>query len=134
MTAIPFGSDLDITGRTLKGHRDGWQVYQSFTVHAVGAGQLDLGLWIPYDCTITALRYRCAVLGSGGGSAAVELRLNGIDGANTIAGTSFAPALTPAWNAVNVNLAEDDMLWPWMTSFHTEPGAQLRMEAKVVRR
>ncbi|MGI5216257.1 hypothetical protein [Nocardia sp. CA-290969] len=126
----PAGEDEAVRLRDLT---DGWQIYQTFTVHAVGAGQLDLGLWIPYDCTLLALRYRCAIVGSGG-TVAVELRRNGIDPADAIPGTSFAPAITPAWNAISIDLDEDDLVWPWMTAANTDPGAQVRMEAKVVRR
>lgn len=139
MSDILTGSNVNIGTKKIKGLRDGLMVYQTFTAHAVGVGQLDLPIWIPYDCYLEKFRFRIASAGSGG-SMSVDLRLNGIAGGNTISGSlisSFATG-TPSWTtptAPGFTLAEDDELWPYVvTMSHTTPGYQLRLEAKLVRR
>lgn len=113
---------------------DGLQWWQTFTLHAVGVGQQDLPIVIPYDCTITKVRYRANAMGTGG-TPLTELRKNGIAGGNTVSGTSFAPATSPSWNTVSINLAADDQLWAYSTAINTTTvGNQLKAELIVVRR
>lgn len=134
MSSIPVGSNLDVSSRKLIGFKDGLQWWQTFTLHAVGVGQQDMGIWVPYDATITKLRYRCATAGTGG-SPLVELRKNGITGSETVVGSSFAPATSPSWNTVSLNVAEDDLLYAYMTAINsTTVGAQIKVEAMLVRR
>lgn len=121
--------DLTYVDRT-----EGLQWWQTFTLHAVGVGQQDMGIWIPWDCTITKIRHRCATAGTGG-SPLVELRKNGITGSETVSGTSFAPATSPSWNTVSINLSADDLLWSYMTAINTTTvGAQIKTELLLVRR
>lgn len=128
---------LDPTDGTLVagGVTEGWQWWQTFTLHAVGVGQQDMGIWVPYDCTLLAVRYRTATAGTGG-SLTAELRRNGVAGGNTVSGTSAAPSTTPSWTVLGspVDLDEDDLLWCWVTAINTTPGAQLKVEARVMRR
>lgn len=136
MTAIPVGSDLNITSRKLVGFADGLQWWQTFTLHATGVGQQDMGLWIPWDCYLTKVRYRIYATGSGG-SLTAELRLNGTAGGNTVSGTSATPGTSPSWTTLSgsgASLAVDDLLWCYVTAANTTPGAQLKVEATVVRR
>jgi|SRR5690606_793340 len=135
MTAIPVGSDLNISGRTLIGLREGLQWWQTFTLHAVGVGQQDMGIWLPVDYNLLAVRYRIASAGSGG-SITAELRLNGVAGGDTIAGTSATPSTAPSFTTLGspVALDADDMLWCYMTAANTTPGAQLKAEVLLERR
>lgn len=113
---------------------DGLQWWQTFTIHAVGLGQQQMGIWVPYDCTMTKIRYRCATAGSGG-SPLIELRKNGITGSETVSGTSFAPATSPSWNTVSINFAADDLLYAYQTAINsTTAGVQLKVECLLVRR
>lgn len=113
---------------------EGLQWWQTFTLHAVGVGQQDMGIWVPWNCTLTKIRYRCAVAGSGG-SPLVELRKNGTAGGNTVSGTSFAPATSPSWNTVSINFDADDLLYAYMTAINsTTVGSQLKAECLLVRR
>lgn len=114
--------------------QDGLQWWQTFTLHAVGVGQQDMPIWVPYDSTIVKLRYRAASMGTGG-SPLTELRLNGTAGGNTISGSSFAPATSPSWNTVSLNLSADDLLWAYSTAINTTTvGAQLKVEMLLERR
>lgn len=137
MTAIPVKSNLDVRSRKLVGLRDGLQWWQTFTIHAVGLGQQDMGIWIPYDCYIVKLRYRANAMGTGG-SPLTELRKNGITGSETVSGTSFAPATSPSWNtptAPGISLAEDDLLYAYSTAINTTTvGNQLKVELVLERR
>lgn len=137
MTAIPVGSNLDVRTRKLVGLQDGIQWYQTFTLHATGTGQQDMGLWIPYDSYLVKLRYRVAVAGSGG-AMSVDLRLNGTGTGNVITGTNQTPATSPSWTtltAPGATLAADDLVWAFVnTMTHTTVGAQLKVEAILERR
>lgn len=116
---------------------DGLQWWQTFTIHAVGLGQQQMGIWVPYDCYLTKIRYRCATAGSGG-SPLIELRKNGITGSETVSGTSFAPATSPSWNtptAPGISLTADDLLYAYQTAINTTTaGVQLKVECLLVRR
>lgn len=113
---------------------DGLQWWQTFTLHAVGVGQQDMGIWVPYDCTLTKIRYRCKTAGTGG-SPLVELRKNGITGSETVSGTSFAPSTAPSWNTVSINFSADDLLYAYQTAINTTTvGVQLKVECLLVRR
>lgn len=113
---------------------EGFQWWQTFTFHAVGIGQQDMPIWIPYDCTILKLRHRCGVAGTGG-SPLVQLQTSPAASTGVISGTSFAPATTPSWNTVSINLSADDLLWSYMTAINTTTvGAQIKTEMLVVRR
>jgi hypothetical protein len=137
MTAFQVGSNLDIRTRKLIGLQEGIQWYQTFTLHAVGVGQQDMGLWVPYDSYLVKYRYRVAVAGSGG-SMSVDLRLNGTGSGQVISGTSQSVSTTPSWNtptAPGVSLAADDLLWAYVnTMTHTTVGSQLKVEAILERR
>lgn len=137
MTAVPVSSNLDIRSHKLIGLRDGVQWWQTFTIHAVGVGQQDMPIWVPYDCYLVKLRYRVATAGTGG-SLTAELRLNGIAGGNTVSGTSATPSTAPSWTtptAPGISLAEDDLLWAYVTTINsTTQGAQLKVEAVLERR
>ena len=139
MSDIPVGSHLNLGNgaRKIKGLRDGLQWYQTFTLHAVGVGQQDMGIWVPYDSYLVKLRYRIASAGTGD-SLTAELRLNGTAGGNTIAGTSATPSTSPSWTtptAPGISLAEDDLLWCYVTAINsTTVGAQLKVEAVLERR
>lgn len=135
MTALHVSSDLNVTGKALIGHREGLQWWQTFTIHAVGVGQQDMGVWLPVDYNLIAVRYRLATAGTGS-TAAVELRLNGIAGGNTIAGTSATPSATPAFTTPGspVALNANDLLWCYMTAINTTPGGQLKAEIILERR
>lgn len=134
MADLPIGSNLQLGSRRIKGLRDGLQWYQTFTLHAVGAGQQDMPIWLPYDCTLVKLRYRIATAGTGG-SLAAELRLNGTATGNLLTGTNLTPTTSPSWSTPGNTLAEDDLLWCWVTSINTTTvGAQLKVEAVLERR
>lgn len=140
MTAIPLRSSLDFganSTKTVKGLQDGVQWWQTFTLHAVGVGQQDMPIWIPYDCYLVKIRYRANAMGTGG-TPLTELRKNGIAGGNTVSGTSFAPSATPSWNtptAPGISLAADDLIWAYSTAINTTTvGNQLKVEAILERR
>lgn len=137
MSSLKIGSNVDVTSRKLIGLRDGMQWWQTFTLHATGAGQQDMGIWVPYDCYIVKLRYRIATAGSGG-SLTAELRKNGITGSDTISGSSATPGTSPSWTtptAPGLSLTEDDLLYCWVTSINsTTVGAQLKAELVLERR
>lgn len=140
MTAIPYRSSIDFganSGKTVKGLQDGVQWWQTFTLHAVGTGQQDLPIWIPYDCYLVKLRYRANAMGTGG-TPLTELRKNGTAVGNAISGTSFAPSTSPSWNtptAPGISLAADDLIWAYSTAINTTTvGNQLKVEAILERR
>lgn len=136
MTAIPVSSHLDTTGKRIIGLREGLQWWQTFTLHATGVGQQDMGIWLPVDYNLLAVRYRVAVAGSGGAMTA-ELRLNGTAGGNTVSGTSATPATSPSFTTLGspVALNTDDLLWCYVTTMtHTTVGAQLKAELLLERR
>lgn len=118
------------------GLRDGLQWYQTFTLHAVGVGQQDMGILIPYDAYIVKYRFRIATAGTGG-SLAAELRLNGTAGGNLI-GASQTPATSPSWTtptAPGLSVAEDDLIWAYITAINTTTvGSQLKAELILERR
>lgn len=107
------------------------QWWQTFTVHAVGVGQQDLPIIVPYDLTITGLRYRIYSAGTGG-SMAAELRVGTTS--TVVSGSSATPSTAPSWTAVSIDQDADQLLWGFMTSVNTTPGAQLKVELRVVRR
>lgn len=137
MTAIPVSSNLDVRLRKLIGLQDGIQWWQTFTLHAVGVGQQDMPIWVPYDCYLVKLRYRANAMGTGG-TPLTELRKNGITGSDTISGTSAAPSVTPSWTtptAPGISLSADDLLWAYSTTINTTTvGNQLKVEAILERR
>ena len=137
MTAIAFKSNLDVRLRKLIGLQDGIQWWQTFTIHAVGVGQQDMPIWVPYDCYLVKLRYRVNAMGTGG-TPLTELRKNGITGGDTISGTSAAPAVSPGWTtptAPGISLTADDLLWAYSTAINTTTvGNQLKVEAILERR
>ncbi len=140
MSAIPFRSSISFganSSKTVVGLQDGLQWWQTFTLHAVGVGQQDMPIWIPYNCYLVKLRYRANAMGTGG-SPLTELRLNGTAGGNTISGTSFAPSTSPSWNtptAPGISLSADDLLWAYSTAINTTTvGNQLKVEAIIERR
>ena len=137
MTAIPVKSNLDVRSRKLVGLRDGLQWWQTFTLHAVGVGQQDLGIWIPYDCYIVKLRYRANAMGTGG-TPLTQLQTSPAASTGVISGTSFAPSTSPSWNtptAPGISLSEDDMLWAYSTAINTTTvGNQLKVELVLERR
>lgn len=139
MSDIPVGSHLNLGNgaRKIKGLRDGLQWWQTFTIHAVGIGQQDMGIWIPYDCYIVKLRYRAASMGTGG-SPLVQLQTSPLASTGVISGTSFAPATSPSWNtptAPGISLSEDDLIWAYMTAANTTTqGAQIKAELLLERR
>lgn len=116
---------------------DGLQWWQTFTVHAMGVGQQDLPIIVPYDCYLTKVRYRAQAMGTGG-TPLTELRKNGTAGGNTVSGTSFAPSTSPSWNTMagsGISLAADDQLWAYSTAINTTTvGSQLKAELILVRR
>ncbi|MGA6208062.1 glycosyl hydrolase family 28-related protein [Nocardia testacea] len=114
------------------GLADVLQWWQTFTVHAVGLGQQDLPIIVPYDLTITGLRYRIYSAGTGG-SMAAELRAG--TSSTVVTGSSATPATAPAWTDVDIDMDAGELLWGYMTSVNTtSPGAQLKVELRVVRR
>lgn len=123
----------DTTGR-LRGlpARDGLQWWGTHTVHAVGVGQQDMPVWVPYDSTLVAWRYRVATVGSGTGTLAAELRRG--DTSTTLAGTSATPAVSPPWSTGAILLNADDLLWLWLSSHLSNPGTQLKAELVLERR
>lgn len=137
MSSIPVGSNINLGSKKIIGLRDVLQWYQTFTLHAIGVGQQDMGILVPYDCYIEKFRYRIAAAGSGG-SLTCELRKNGITGGDTIASSSATPSTSPSWTtptAPGFSLAEDDLLWAYVTAINsTTVGAQLKCEAVLVRR
>jgi len=136
VTAIPVSSHLDTTGKRIIGLREGLQWWQTFTLHATGVGQQDMGIWLPVAYNLLAVRYRVAVAGSGG-SMTAELRRNGTAGGNTVSGTSATPGTAPSFTTLGspVAMDADDLLWCYVTTMsHTTVGAQLKAELLLERR
>jgi hypothetical protein len=112
---------------------EGYQWYQTFTLHAVGVGQQDMPIWIPWNCTMTKWRFRVASVGTGG-SMAADLRRNGIAGGNVLSGTSLTPSVTPSFTTGSISLSADDLLWIYVSTMsHTTVGAQLKAEIYLER-
>jgi hypothetical protein len=101
------------------------------STHAEGVGEKQLPLVVPYNLTVTGLRYRVAQTGDGG-SAAVELRAG--DTSTTVPGSSATPDTAPEWTPADIDLDAGELLWGYMTSVNTSPGEQLQVELQVVRR
>lgn len=134
--AIRVGDECQSLWAAINTRQDPMQWYQTFTLHSVGVGQQDMGVWIPWNCYIKKLRYRIAVAGSGG-SITAELRKNGTAGGNTISGTSATPSTAPSWTtptAPGISLDADDLLYCYMTAANTTPGSQLKVELLLERR
>lgn len=132
--AVTFSSHLDVTNKRLIGAAEGLQWWQTSGVHAAGVGMQDLGIWIPFACTIVAVRYRIFSAGSGG-SMAADLRINS-SGATAVPGSSQTPSTSPSWSTITSGntLAVDDLLWCYVnTMTHTTPGSQLKCEVMLVR-
>lgn len=104
----------------------GFMIWQTYGLHAVGIGQQDIGYVVPFAMRVTSVRYWCKTAGTGG-TAAVELRKNGVAGGNTIASTSAAPAASsPTAATPNADLAAGDLIWVYQTAVNTTTvGVQL---------
>lgn len=140
MAVIPFRSSISFganSGKTVVGLQDGLQWWQTFTLHAVGVGQQDLPIWIPYNCYIVKLRYRANTMGTGG-TPLTQLQTSPSSGTGVISGTSFAPSTSPSWNtptAPGISLNADDLIWAYSTAINTTTvGSQLKVEMIIERR
>ncbi|MGW5920854.1 hypothetical protein ACWFPY_17865 [Nocardia fluminea] len=107
----------------------GFMLWQTYGLHAVGIGQQDIGYVVPFAMRVTGVRYWCKTAGTGG-TAAIELRKNGIAGGNTISSSSAAPAAaTPTLATPNHDLAAGDLIWVYQTAVNsTTLGVQLAAE------
>lgn len=134
--ATRIGDECQAIWLAINTRQDPLQFYQTFTLHAQGSGQQDMPIWIPWNCYIKKFRYRIATAGSGG-SITAELRVNGVAGGNTLAGSSATPSVAPSWTtptAPGLSLSADDLVYCWMTSANTTPGSQLKVEMLLERR
>lgn len=126
--ALPGGgvpvADLSTDARAV-----GFMIWQTYGLQATGIGQQDIGYVVPFAMRVTGVRYWCKTAGTGG-TAAVELRRNGIAGGNTVASSSAAPAAaSPTAATPNVDLAAGDLLWVYQTAVNsTTVGVQLAAE------
>lgn len=124
--SLPAGGipvvDLSATARA-----EGVMIWQTYGLQAVGIGQQDIPWVVPYDMTITAVRYWQKTAGSGG-AAAVELRRGGTASGNTIAGSNSTPSTSPTFATLSVDVSAGDLIWIYQTAANTTPGAQLAAE------
>lgn len=132
--SLAFGAN---SGKTVRGLQDGLQWWQTFTLHAVGVGQQDMGIWLPYNCYIVKLRYRIAVAGTGG-SLTAQLQTSPLASTGVISGTSATPSTSPSWTTPTgpgISMNADDMVWCYVTAINsTTVGAQLKAEMILERR
>lgn len=134
MSAIPVGSDLNVTGRKLIGFEDPVQAWVTHTYHvANGNGQMTMPIWVPFDATITKLRYRIAVAGSGG-TLTMSLRAGAGTGQTLITGTSLTPGTAPSWTTLTTNVSADDLLWPFFDSVNSTTAGQGAKVEMILRR
>lgn len=98
--------------------RDGGTWVQTYTVRAVGQGQMLVPMRIPYPLRMTSLRY-FAGTADGGGTPTAELRKNGIAGGNTVAGTSGTIAVSPSAVTGTFDFAAGDLVYIWQTAIGT---------------
>jgi hypothetical protein len=115
---------------TLADIAEGFQWWQTSGVRAVGIGQQLIGLEIPYPIKITRLSYPMGTADASG-TTTVELRKNGITGAETLSGTSGTAAVTPtALTGLSIDLAAGDLLWAYVTAVGTTPGTGLAVRLR----
>lgn len=116
--------------------KDGGQIWQTYTTHAVGNGQMQLPWVVPYDLRIERLEYYSASNGSGG-SCTAELRKGStMAGATAISGSSGSVAVAPtAVTGLSIDLNAGELVWVYQTAVNTTTiGNQLMMAWRGKRR
>lgn len=126
--ALP-GGGIPVADISNAANTVGVMLWQTYGFHAVGIGQQDIAYVVPFAMRVTSVRYWCKTAGTGG-TAAVELRKNGVAGGNTISSSSAAPAASsPSAATPNADLAAGDLIWVYQTAINTTTtGVQLAAE------
>ncbi|QUD15905.1 hypothetical protein [Nocardia phage KYD2] len=98
--------------------RDGGTWVQTYTVRAVGTGQMLIPVRIPYPLRITGIRWRAGTA-DGGGTPTAEIRKNGVAGGNTVSGTSGTIGTSPTEVTGTWDFALGDEVWIYQTAIGT---------------
>lgn len=101
---------------------------QTLGTRAVGLGELIDGISIPFNLTVTSVKYRMGTA-DGSGTTTCELRKNGVAVSGTSGTASTSPtAVTGSWS-----FSEGDILTVYTTAIGTTPGKRLTADILAVK-
>lgn len=101
---------------------------QTLGTRAVGLGELVDGIIIPYDLTITSVKYRMGTADASG-TTTCELRKNG----STVSGSSGTASTTPSAVTGTWSFVAGDILTVYTSAIGTTPGKRLTADILAVK-